>query len=306
MSQNNYGKVAVLMGGLSGEREISLRSGAAVLQALHSANIDAHAIDVDRDVYSVLREQSFDRAFVALHGCGGEDGSMQGGLEVMGIPYTGSGVMASSICMDKLMTKRIWAAADVSSPQFISLEQHTAYEDVKLKLGSPFIVKPSLEGSSLGIHKVSDQDQYQVACQDAHKYKGKLLAEQWIDGGEYTVAVLNDTAMPIIRLETPRSFYDYEAKYNSNDTQYVIPCGLDSSTENNLQDLALAAFHAAGASGWGRVDLMMDQAGQHWFLEINTVPGMTDHSLVPMSAQHAGISFNQLVLKILDTSFVER
>ena len=298
-----YGKVAVLMGGDSGEREISLKSGAAVLKALEKNKVDAHGIDVDKNIFTILQKNNFDRAFIALHGSGGEDGAMQGGLEVIKLPYTGSGVMASSVCMDKLMTKKLWQATHVQSPKFIKMEEQTGYDEVVTMLGSPFVIKPSLEGSSLGIHKIANEAEFFTATQDARKYKGSLMAEQWIEGDEYTVAVLNGAALPVIKLETPHEFYDFEAKYQANDTQYVLPSGLNEVDESNLKTEALNAFNATAATGWGRVDVMIDKDQKRWFLEVNTVPGMTDHSLVPMAASSVGIDFNQLVLDILDTTF---
>ncbi|MEM8845144.1 MAG: D-alanine--D-alanine ligase [Pseudomonadota bacterium] len=298
-----YGKVAVLMGGSSGERSISLKSGSAVLKALLENKVDAHGIDVDKDIFDVLNKGSYDRAFIALHGCGGEDGTMQGGLETIAMPYTGSGVMASSICMDKLMTKKIWQAVGISSPNFMTIQSETSFEYIRTKLGAPFVIKPSLEGSSLGVHKVDDEAQYKTSVEEASHHKGHLMAEQWIEGKEYTVSILDDDALPVIRLETPHTFYDFEAKYEANDTQYLLPCGLTYKHELNLQQQALDAFKATGASGWGRVDVMLDKQGQSWFLEVNTVPGMTDHSLVPMAAASVGIDFKQLVISILDTSF---
>ena len=301
-----FGKVAVLMGGKSGEREISLKSGHAVHQALVENDIDAHMIDVDSNIFDTLRAQKFDRAFIALHGCGGEDGTLQGGLEVIEMPYTGSGVMACSICMDKLMTKRVWKAEGIKSPEFIQIDDDTTFEDVNTLLNIPFVIKPSLEGSSLGIHKVESAEQFRSAVADAEQFNGVLMAEKWISGSEYTVAILHDAALPVIRLETPRTFYDYEAKYESESTQYIIPCGLENAVESELKQQALQAFNATGAYGWGRVDVMMDDEGTSWFLEVNTVPGMTDHSLVPMAANKEGIDFKQLVIEILSTSNVQR
>lgn len=300
---NKYGKVAVLMGGYSGEREISLKSGAAVLNALQASGVNAVGIDVDVDIFNKLTDENFDRVFIALHGCGGEDGAIQGGLEMIKLPYTGSGVMSSGICMNKLMTKQVWASADVATPDFVYIEDVTEFDAIKSKLGSVFVVKPSLEGSSLGIHKISNQEEFDYAVNDARQFQGRLMAEKWIDGEEYTVGVLNDEALPVIKLETPHDFYDYEAKYQANDTQYILPCGLPEHQEKQLQQQALKAFNVTGASGWGRVDVMLDQQQQPWFLEVNTVPGMTDHSLVPMAAAHVGINFEHLVLKILDTAF---
>ena len=303
---NAFGKVAVLMGGKSGEREISLRSGRAVHKALLANNVDAHVVDVNTDVYDLLRKQHFDRAFIALHGCGGEDGTLQGGLEIIEIPYTGSGVMASSICMNKIMTKRVWKTEGVKSPDFVQINATTSFEEVQSVLGTPFVVKPSLEGSSLGIHIVENAKQYKSAVADAKKFNGALMAEKWIEGREYTVAILHDAALPVIRLETPRTFYDFAAKYEAENTQYIIPCGLSDPLETTLKEQAVRAFSATGAHGWGRVDVMTDSEGECWFLEVNTVPGMTDHSLVPMAAAHAGIDFERLVVEILTTSDTQR
>ncbi len=300
---SKYGKVAVLMGGGSGEREISLKSGAAVLNALQASGVNAVGIDVDVDIFNKLIDENFDRVFIALHGCGGEDGAIQGGLEMIKLPYTGSGVMSSGICMNKLMTKQIWASANVPTPDFVYLDDVTEYDAIKSKLGSVFVVKPSQEGSSLGIHKISNQQEFAYAVNDARQFQGRLMAEQWINGEEYTVGILNGEALPVIKLETPHDFYDYEAKYQADDTQYILPCGLAEHQERELQQQALKAFNVTEASGWGRVDVMLDQQQQPWFLEVNTVPGMTDHSLVPMAASHVNISFDYLVLKILDTAF---
>ena len=294
------------MGGTSGEREISLKSGAAVFKALKENKIDAHSVDVDKNVFSLLSQEKFDRAFIALHGCGGEDGAIQGGLEIIGLPYTGSGVMASGICMDKLMTKKVWHATGIKSPRFMTVCTDTDFKDVEGDIGSPFIIKPSLEGSSLGVHKVSNKQQFNAAIEEASLHSGLLMAEQWIDGKEYTVSILDDSALPVIRLETPNEFYDFEAKYKASDTQYHLPCGLEQQDEVKLQNQALEAFRSTAAKGWGRVDVMIDKAGQAWFLEINTVPGMTDHSLVPMAAAGVNINFNALVLRILETSFTAR
>jgi D-alanine-D-alanine ligase len=303
LNPDKYGKVAVLMGGASGEREVSLKSGAAVFKALQELGIDVHSIDADKSVFAVLSQGNYDRAFIALHGCGGEDGAIQGGLEIIGLPYTGSGVMASGICMDKLMTKKVWAAAGINSPQFMPVNADTGYETVEKRIGAPFIIKPSLEGSSLGVHKVDNLTQYKAAVEEASLHSGMLMAERWIEGKEYTVSILDDEALPVIRLETPNVFYDYEAKYKANDTSYLLPCGLNQDDEVRLQNQALEAFNSTGAKGWGRVDVMIDQNNQAWFLEVNTVPGMTDHSLVPMAAASKNIDFNNLVLRILDTSF---
>ena len=305
-SVDDYGKVAVLMGGLSGERAISLKSGAAVLKALQAMNIDAHPIDVGADVFSQLIAGNFSRAFIVLHGCGGEDGTMQGALQTIEMPYTGSGVMASSICMNKIITKQLWIASNTPTADYVVLDADMQYAQVADVLGTIFIVKPSREGSSLGIHKVHNAEEFTAAVLEAQQHQGELMAEKWIDGKEYTVAVVNEQALPVIRLETTNEFYDFEAKYQSNDTQYLLPCGLDTDTEAQLKAQAQRAFLATGAQGWGRVDVMIDEQGQSWFLEVNTVPGMTDHSLVPMAAAYSGVDFNALVLQILDTSFQGR
>ena len=302
IEQNDFGKVAVLMGGRSGEREISLRSGNAVLAALINAGVDAHGIDVDEHIFNRLQDEKFKHAFIALHGRGGEDGCIQGGLEMIGLPYTGSGVMASSICMDKIMTKKIWLTMGIPTPRFSEIHDSTKFKDVANHLGVPFIVKPSCEGSSLGIAKITSEAEFVAACLKAHAFSGELMAEEWVEGSEYTVSVLDDEALPVIQLQTPHDFYDFEAKYKSNDTQYLLPCGLEEMAEVQLQVQALQAFRATNATSWGRVDMMLDDQGKSWFLEVNTVPGMTDHSLVPMAAKHIGIDFQQLVLRILAAS----
>lgn len=262
IEQNDFGKVAVLMGGRSGEREISLRSGNAVLAALVNAGVDAHGIDVDEHIFNRLQDEKFKHAFIALHGRGGEDGCIQGGLEMIGLPYTGSGVMASSICMDKIMTKKIWLAMGISTPRFSEIHDSTKFKDVANHLGLPFIVKPSCEGSSLGIAKITSEAEFVVACLKAHAFSGELMAEEWVQGGEYTISVLDDEALPVIQLQTPHDFYDFEAKYKSNDTQYLLPCGLEEMAEVQLQVQALQAFRATNATSWGRVDVMLDDQGK--------------------------------------------
>ena len=304
-NRSYFGKVALLMGGQSAEREISLKSGSAVLQALQESHVQVEAIDVDQNVFQKISEGNFERAFIALHGPLGEDGSIQGALEVMGLPYSGSGVMASSICMNKLMTKQIWHGCDIQTPKYIKIGEEICVDELIKQLGLPMILKPVSQGSSIGMNKVNDRKQIVPAWADARQYEETVIAEQWITGDEYTVAILDGKALPVIRLETPNTFYDYEAKYQSDETQYHCPCGLDETLEKKIQGLALQAFDATGASGWGRVDVMLDENQQPWFLEVNTVPGMTDHSLVPMAAKANGVSFNDLVIKILQTSFKE-
>lgn len=299
----SFGKVAVLMGGWSAEREVSLNSGAAVLQALQQRGIDAHAIDVQRDtVLQQLQEGGYDRAFNILHGPGGEDGIMQGLLEVMDLPYTGSKVLASALSMDKLRSKQILDAIGLPTPNYMVLDDDSDLEYVAATLGLPIMVKPAQEGSSIGMTKVDEVSQLHSAWQNAAQYEGAVLAEQWIVGHEYTVAILGDETLPAIKLETPRGFYDYEAKYQSNDTSYICPCGLDKHEEAQLQRLAMSTFNAMGAEGWGRVDIFVDEQNEPWILELNTLPGMTDHSLVPMAAKAGGIEFDELVVRILAQS----
>lgn len=300
----DLGRVAVLMGGWSAEREISLASGEAVLDALLDSGVDATGIDVDRSLLQQLTSAQFDRAFIALHGRGGEDGVIQGVLELLKLPYTGSGVMGSAISMDKYRTKLIWQALGLQTPGFALLRTE-ADLDVAEALGLPLIVKPAHEGSSLGMGLAEDRDGLVTAWKAASRFDDLVLAERWIDGPEYTVSIVGDQALPLIKLETPNVFYDYSAKYQSKETQYLIPCGLDSKMEQELQEMALQAFNAVGARGWGRVDLMLDTDDQPWLIEVNTVPGMTDHSLVPMAAQSVGIDFNHLVLDILGQTMEE-
>jgi D-alanine-D-alanine ligase len=298
-----YGKVVVLMGGRSAEREISLSSGNAVLLALQGAGIDAHGLDAaDSDLSHKLSSGRFDRAFIALHGRGGEDGVIQGMLETVGLPYTGSGVLGSALAMDKLRSKQVWQSAGLSTPGFTVLSSAADVGRVKDELQYPLIVKPAHEGSSIGITKVDNADGLMAAWCLAARYDDSVFAEQWIEGREYTAGILVDEALPLICLETPNTFYDYAAKYEADTTRYLIPCGLPAVQEHELQAMSLLAFAAVDASGWGRVDFILDAAGQPWLIEINTVPGLTDHSLVPMAAGAAGLDFGELVCRILDTS----
>ena len=300
---SDYGKVAVLMGGWSAEREISLQSGAAVLAALQQGGIDAHGIDVGRDIAAVLGAGDYSRALIMLHGRGGEDGAMQGLLEVMGLPYTGSGILGSALAMDKLRCKQVWAAEGFPTPEFRVLETEQDCADALAQLGLPLIIKPASEGSSIGMSKVEVEDEMLPAFKTARECEGVIIAEKWITGDEYTAAILNRSVLPMIRLETDRKFYDYVAKYESNDTRYICPCGFDESAEKALGSIMLNAFEAIDASGWGRVDFMLDADQQPWLIEANTVPGMTSHSLVPMAAKQAGIGFNELVIEILRSSY---
>jgi D-alanine-D-alanine ligase len=299
-----FGRVAVLMGGWSAEREVSLKSGQAVLQALLSHGVDAVAVDVQRDVMQTLNTQQFDRAFIILHGRGGEDGVIQGALELMGLPYTGSGVLGSALGMDKLRCKQLWQGAGLATPDFRVVQSASELSVTAQALGLPLMIKPAHEGSSIGMSKVTRVEDLPRALVAAHELDDCIIAERFIEGEEYTVAVLGDEALPAIRLETPREFYDYEAKYLADSTRYHCPCGLPAEQEQQLQALALSAFHTAAASGWGRVDMMVDHSGKAWLIEINTVPGMTDHSLVPMAAKQAGMDFEELTWRILETSVV--
>ncbi len=299
-----FGKVAVLLGGRSAEREVSLRSGGMVLAALRTAGVDAHPFDPrDRGLEALIRER-FDRVFIALHGRYGEDGTMQGALELLGIPYTGSGVLASALAMDKWRTKLVWQAAGVPTPRYELLSAGTDFAAVAGRLGLPIMVKPANEGSSIGMTKVKRAVDLDEAYALAANYDPLVIAEQFIDGVELTGGILGREALPLIRLETPRDFYDYDAKYVADDTRYILPCGLPEAAERSIREAGLRAFDTLGCRGWGRVDLMLDRAGQPHFLEVNTSPGMTDHSLVPMAARHAGISFEALCVRILEAATV--
>lgn len=295
----DLGRVVVLYGGRSAEREVSLKSGAAVLAALQAAGVDAFAIDVGDDLLARLCAEQIDRAFIILHGRGGEDGTVQGLLECAGIPYTGSGVLASALAMDKLRTKQIWHSVGLPTPRHAALSSEQDCQQAAQDLGFPLIVKPANEGSSIGMAKVDDLEALLAAWQEARKFDSQVLVEQWISGPEFTVAMLGGEVLPPIRLATNNAFYDYEAKYLSNETQYQIPCGLDAVKEAELRELTARACQTLGVSGWGRADVMQDAQGKFWLLEVNTVPGMTDHSLVPMAAQAAGLDFQALVLSIL-------
>ncbi len=300
--KTEFGKVAVLMGGSSAEREVSLKSGNAVLEALLRQGVDAVAIDTAHDVVVQLTQTDFDRVFIVLHGRGGEDGTIQGVLELLGLPYTGSGVLGSALAMDKFRTKQVWLGMNLPTPASVLLNAKTDFVQVVEQLGLPLMVKPSLEGSSVGISKVKSIEELASAWKTASEFNCEVIAEQYITGVEYTCAILDGTALPLIRLETPHDFYDFAAKYTDNDTSYICPCGLDDDKEKELQTLVMQAFLAANGHGWGRVDLICDEAGQAWLIEVNTIPGMTDHSLVPKAAKVAGINFDELVLRILATT----
>jgi D-alanine-D-alanine ligase len=292
------------MGGRSAEREVSLKSGAMVLGALRRSGIDAHAFDPrDQGIERLIAER-FDRAFIVLHGRFGEDGTVQGALEYLGIPYTGSGVMASGLAMDKWRTKLLWQAAGIPTAPCELLDPGSDFPAVAARLGLPLMVKPSREGSSIGMSKVETVEKLEAAFELAARFDSVVIAERFVEGVELTAGILADEALPLIRLETPRVFYDYEAKYFADDTRYVCPCGLPPHEEHALQQQALAAYRLLGCSGWGRVDLMLARAGAPAFLEVNTVPGMTDHSLVPMAARACGLTFDELVVRILESAHV--
>jgi|TARA_R110000824_G_scaffold401758_2_gene615024 D-alanine-D-alanine ligase len=298
----SHGKVVVVYGGTSAEREVSLKSGAAVLKALQRKGVDACGYDPRDKGLVGLEQLAPSVVFVALHGRGGEDGTLQGALELLNIPYTGSGVLASALGMDKQRTKQVWSAVGLPTPESIMLDAGSDWSAVVAQLGLPLIVKPVHEGSTLGISIVKSQAALEAAYHEAAQFDARVMAERFIVGDEYTVALLGNQVLPAIRVEVPGGFYDYEAKYIANTTQYHLPCGLPSEQEAALADLCQQAFAAIGGVGWGRVDVMRDSEGRFWLLEVNTVPGMTDHSLVPQAAAHAGISFDELVMEILNTA----
>lgn len=299
-------KVAVLMGGTSAEREVSLNSGSAVLAGLQEMGVDAHGVDTREVSVLTLKEQGFNKVFIALHGRGGEDGTLQGVLDFMQLPYTGSGVMASAITMDKLRSKLLWQGRGLPSGKFVWLTREQYQQGIDAQtataidaLGLPLFVKPSCEGSSVGISRVERADGLPAALDEAFRHDNDVLIEAFLSGDEYTVAIVGEEILPSIKIKTASAFYDYEAKYISDDTQYFCPSGLSAEKEAELQKLVLAAWQSLGCSGWGRVDVMTDSEGRFQLLEVNTSPGMTSHSLVPMAARQAGYSFPQLVTRIL-------
>jgi D-alanine-D-alanine ligase len=300
---DDFGKVAVLMGGDSNERAVSLLSGDAVFHALKRLEIDAEAFDPSsRDINEI---QSYNRAFIALHGRGGEDGSMQAFLKSKNIAYTGSDSLSSAIGMDKLKTKLLWRSLNISTPDFLQVTEKTSYEEIMSAIGVPFFIKPSNEGSSIGIDKIKNEKQYQDAFLKTSKIDANVIVEKFVDGEEFTVAIVNDKTLPVIKIKPSNEFYDYQAKYIKDDTQYICPSGIEKQKEVSISKEALQAFKIIGCSSWGRVDFMMDKQGRHYFIEVNTSPGMTSHSLVPMAAKEAGINFDQLVLEILKTADVK-
>ena len=298
----NFGRVGVIYGGNSSEREISLLTGCAIAEALKSQGVDTVAIDVKDQSLEAISAAKIDRAFIAVHGPGGEDGTLQGALEYLGIPYTGSGVMASALAMDKLRCKQIWKGIDLPTTDFASLHKNTDWQQTMEKLGGCLVVKPACEGSSVGMSIAESANQLKQAWELAYKYDAKVIAEPRLMGEEYTVAILADQALPSIRIQANAAFYDYEAKYLSDKTEYFCPSGLDAERENELAQLCIDAFDSIDGKGWGRVDVMTDLNGKFYILEVNTVPGMTSHSLVPMAAKASGIDFEKLVLAILEES----
>lgn len=297
---SKFGKVAVLLGGKSAEREVSLDSGTAVLEALMRSGVNAEAFDPQER--SVTELVNYDRAFVVLHGRGGEDGQIQGALEWLNIPYTGTGVQGSAIGMDKVKTKQVWQGSELPTAPYRIVTKNSNAQEIVSALDLPLIIKPVHEGSSIGMSKVEKVEDFADAIAKATEHDAVVMAEKWITGREFTIVILNGQALPVIRLQPPEdvAFYDYEAKYQRNDVEYGIPCGLSESEEKELQALALRAFQAVGASGWGRIDAMQDEQGNFWLLEVNTVPGMTSHSLVPKAAAAIGYSFDALCVAILE------
>ncbi len=304
--KQRLGRVGVLYGGLSSEREVSLQSGEAVFKALQKSGVDTVAIDLRENAIEQVQRALLDRVFIVLHGPGGEDGRVQAMLEFMGLPYTGSGVQASSLAMDKLLSKQLWRGINLPTPDFAVLQADTDWLQILAQLGGEVMVKPVHEGSSIGMTKADSPESLQRAYEDAVAYDTNVLAERVIKGAEYTVSVLGERALPAIKLETNNRFYDYEAKYLSENTRYICPCGLSPEKHDQLQKLALKAFKSLGCSGWGRVDVMADSEDNFYLLEVNTVPGMTSHSLVPIAAKAVGMSFEELVVNILMSTLRER
>ena len=301
--RDDFGKVAVLMGGDSNERAVSLLSGDAVFLALKRLGIEAEAFDPsDRDINEI---QSYNRVFITLHGRGGEDGSVQAFLKSKNVAYTGSDSLSSAIGMDKIKTKLLWRSLNIPTPDFLQVNEKTSYIEILDAISVPFFIKPSNEGSSIGIDKIKNEKQYQEAFLRTSKIDTNVIVEKFVDGEEFTVAIVNGKTFPVIKIKPSNEFYDYEAKYIRDDTQYICPSGIEKNKEASISEEALKAFKAVGCSSWGRVDFMMDKAGQHYFIEVNTSPGMTSHSLVPMAAKEVGINFDQLVLEILKTADVK-
>lgn len=306
MTPAAFGKVAVLFGGTSAEREISLKSGGEVLRALQARGVDAHKVDPADGLLPQLLNGNFDRAFIVLHGRGGEDGTVQGLLQLMNIPYTGSGVLGSALSMDKLRTKQVWLATGLPTPDYAQVHSVEELQEFVARVGFPVAVKPAREGSSIGVTRLTADKDIAMAYNEARKLDEIVIAERWVTGAEYFCSILGERALPMVRMETPREFYDYQAKYFSNDTRYHCPSGLSESQEHEFQQMCLRAFEAVEGGGWGRVDFMLDSDSKTWLIEVNTVPGMTDHSLVPMSARAVGIEFDELVWQILAQTLESR
>jgi len=301
--KRDYGKILVLMGGWSNEREISLISGESVFNSLVASKLDVIKLDLNKDNIGKIKGLNPDRIFIVLHGKGGEDGEIQLHLENLGIPYTGSGSESSKVCMNKKTTKKILLENNIRTPSYIKISKSTNIKDIENSFNYPFVIKPTSEGSSIGVYVVEDRMSCKVAINENIKISNDVIVEEYIAGKEYTVGIVNNNALPVIKLIPPGKFYDFEAKYNSKETQYVCPSGLDQNTEEEIKKLSLNCFSLLNCRGWGRVDLIIDEQNKPWIIELNTVPGMTEHSLVPMAANHRNINFNELVLKILDTTF---
>lgn len=295
--------VAVLLGGKTAERAVSLQSGEAILAALRAQNIAAEAVDTQDDSWIKTVAERYQHVFIALHGGDGEGGSVQGALDSIDVTYTGSGVMASAIALDKVRCKYLWRGMELPTPSFCELSINSHWDDIIRQWGK-VIVKPASEGSSIGMAIATTGTELKAAYEIASQYQGAVMAEQWVQGAEFTVAILGKETLPVIRLETDHGFYDYEAKYISTDTRYICPCGLSANQEQELKKMALDAFHSVGCEGWGRVDFMQDESDNFFLLEVNTVPGMTDHSLVPMAAKEASVNFEELVAEILRLSLL--
>jgi len=302
MNNNRYGKVLVLMGGWSNEREISLVSGKYVFESLIASGINAFKLDLSRANINEIKDINPDRVFIVLHGKGGEDGEIQNYLDELSIPYTGSNSISSKICMNKRTSKDILLKSNIPTPRYLKITDEKKIFLEKNKFEYPFVIKPSSEGSSIGVHIVENHESYIEAIKDNKKISDDFIIEEYIKGSEYTVGILDNEALPSIKLVPPGKFYDYEAKYNSEKTEYICPSGLPKKIEENISDLSFKTFEALGCKGWGRVDLIIDEKNNPWVIEVNTIPGMTKHSLIPMAAEKINISFDELVLKILDTS----
>ena len=296
---NKLGKVVVLMGGIAAEREVSLKSGQAIFEGLKNKKIDVVLVDVTSVEQIVALKNNFDCVFNAIHGRWGEDGGVQAVLDAIRLPYVGSGMASSALAMDKLRSKWLWQGVNLSTPEFLMVSEEKPFLSASYKMGFPVIVKPVREGSSIGMKKANSLNELTDAIKFAKQYDSEILVEKWITGREFTCAIIDGIALPLIELKTSHDFYDFDAKYKSNDTQYICPVELNGKIEEEMQNLSLQAFHSLGCKGWGRVDLMLDEKQKPWLIEVNTIPGMTDHSLVPMAAKVAGLSFDDLVVLLV-------